>query len=130
MFRHSSRRKTAAQIGVAALVLATAGLALLGTLGTHAAPASTHAAPASAPVTITYWEPDRLDRSVIPAFERTHPSIKIHEVVVTTYRAKVRTKLKTGRASAPDALEMAFNQLPSYLITGKLLDLSQYGAGS
>jgi len=117
------RWKNAAAAVIAGLVLATCAIAPLGAARTLAA--------AQAPVTITYWSQNiPLPKGIIPAFERTHPGIKINEVVVTNYNTKVRITLKAGGSGAPDALQMQYNELPSYLISGKLLDLSAYGANS
>ncbi len=117
-------RKNAATGGIAGLVLATSTVAPLGA-------ARAQAATPKAPVTITYWSQNiPLPKGEIPAFERTHPGIKINEVVVTNYNIKVRTTLKAGGSGAPDALQLQYNEVPSYLISGKLLDLSAYGATS
>jgi len=124
MFICSSRRKNAATIGVAGLVLAATVIAPLGTAHTQAAAPKT-------PVTITYWSQNlALPKETIPLFERTHPGIKINQVIVTNYNTKVRTALKAGGSGAPDALQMQYNEIPSYLITNKLLDLSPYGAAT
>ncbi len=77
------RWRNAVAVGVAGLVLATCATAPLGAARTLAA--------AQTPVTITYWSQNiPLPQGLIPAFERTHPGIKINQVVVTNYNTKVR----------------------------------------
>lgn len=117
-------RQNAAKAGLAGLVLATSAFAPLSA-------AQIHAAAVKAPVTITYWVQNiALPKGQIDAFERTHPGIKVKEVVVTDYNTKVRTVLKAGGSGAPDALQLQYNEVPSYLIANKLLDLAPYGANS
>ncbi len=116
------RPKHVGAAGVAALALAASTLTPLSM--TH-----THAAAVAAPVTITYWSQNLgLPKETIPLFERTHPGIKINQVIVTNYNTKVRIALNAGGSGAPDTLQMQYNEIPSYLITNKLLDLSPYGA--
>ena len=107
------------RIGAAAVLLATtAGAA--------------NAAPAKAPVTITFWSWVPHLQDEVNLFEKSHPNIKVNLVNAGQggpQYTKLRTALKAG-SGAPDVVQIEFQYLPTFELTGKLVDLAQYGANS
>lgn len=98
--------------------------------GPAANKAAGEGAASSGPETITFWSwvPDI--QNEIDLFERRHPNIKVKLVNagqgVAEY-TKLRIAVKAGRG-APDVVQLEFSELPSFIITGDLLDLVPYGA--
>jgi multiple sugar transport system substrate-binding protein len=91
-----------------------------------------HAAPAKAPVTITFWSWVPKLQDEINLFEKSHPDIKVKLVNAgqgTPEYTKLRTALKAG-SGAPDVVQLEFQFMPTFELTGKLVDLAQYGAGA
>jgi multiple sugar transport system substrate-binding protein len=91
-----------------------------------------HAAPTKAPVTLTFWSWDPHLQDEVNLFEKAHPAIKVNLVNVgqgTPHYTKLRTALKAG-SGAPDVVQIEFEYLPTFELTGKLVDLGQYGANS
>jgi multiple sugar transport system substrate-binding protein len=84
----------------------------------------------SGPVTLTMWSwlPNIQDE--INLFEKSHPTIKIkleNAGQSSTEYTKLQTALKAN-SGAPDVVQLELSHLPEYILTGKLVDLSQYGA--
>lgn len=91
-----------------------------------------HAAPAKAPVTITIWSWVPKLQDEVNLFEKSHPDIKVKVVNAgqgTPEYTKLRTALKAG-SGAPDVVQLEFQFMPTFELTGKLVDLAQYGAGA
>ena len=89
-----------------------------------------HAAPAKAPVTITFWSWVPKLQDEVNLFEKSHPDIKVNLVKAgqgTPEYTKLRTALKAN-SGAPDVVQIEFQYMPTFELTGKLVDLSQYGA--
>jgi multiple sugar transport system substrate-binding protein len=110
----------------AAVRVAAAGMLLAASLGSVAG----HAAPAKAPVTITFWSWVPHLQDEVNLFEKSHPDIKVNLVNAGQAGAeytKLRTALKAG-SGAPDVVQIEFQYMPTFELTGKLVDLSQYGA--
>ena len=110
-----------AHVGAAAVLLAT-------TLGAGIS----HAAPTKAPVTITFWSWVPHLQDEVNLFEKAHPDIKVNLVNAGTgspQYTKLRTAFKAG-SGAPDVVQIEFQYMPTFELTGKLVDLSQYGANA
>ena len=110
-----------AHVGVAMALLAT-------TLGAGIG----HAASPKAPVTLTFWAWTAHLQDEVNLFEKSHPDIKVNLVNAgqsSGEYTKLRTALKAG-SGAPDVVQIEFHYLPTFEFTGKLVDLSQYGANN
>jgi multiple sugar transport system substrate-binding protein len=86
----------------------------------------------SGPVTITFWSWVPNLQTEVSLFEQSHPNIKVKLLNVGaggTEYTKLTTALKAG-TGAPDVTQIEFQFLPQYELTGKLVDLSQYGANN
>jgi multiple sugar transport system substrate-binding protein len=86
----------------------------------------------SGPVTITFWSWVPNLQTEVSLFEQSHPNIKVKLVNVGaggTEYTKLTTALKAG-TGVPDVAQIEFQFLPQYELTGKLVDLSQYGANN
>ncbi|HVA92373.1 MAG TPA: extracellular solute-binding protein [Chloroflexota bacterium] len=108
-------------VGAAAALLAT-------TLGAGIS----HAAPTKAPVTLTFWSWVPHLQDEVNLFEKARPDIKVNLVNVgqgAPFYTKLRTALKAG-SGAPDVTQIEFQYMPTFELTGKLVDLSQYGANA
>src|SRR5260370_37561651 len=109
------------RVSVAAVLLATSLGAGLG-----------HAAFSKAPVTITFWSWVPKLQDEVNLFEKSHPDIKVNLVKAgqgTPEYTKLPTALKAN-SGAPDVVQIEFQYMPTFELTGKLVDLSQYGANS
>src|ERR671927_1622118 len=118
-------RKSIGKACIAALAMATAMIAPLGASGGAAAPAK-------APVTLTFWTWVPNIQTEVNLFQQAHPGIKVHVVNAgqgAPEYTKLRTALKAG-SGAPDVVQIEFQLLPTFELTGKLVDLAHYGAGS
>lgn len=99
-------------------------LAACGSSSGGAAPTS------SGPVTITFWSWTPNIQSEIDMFEKAYPNIKVKLVNAgqgTPEYTKLRTALKAG-SGAPDVVQIEYQYLPTFELTGKLVDLAPYGA--
>ena len=117
--------KNVAKTCIAALVMATSILAPLGASGSVAAPAT-------APVTLTFWTWVPNIQTEVNLFQKSHPGIKVNVVNAgqgAPEYTKLRTALKAG-SGAPDVVQIEFQLLPTFELSGKLVDLSRYGASS
>ena len=82
------------------------------------------------PVTLTFWTWVPNIQSEINLFEQSHPNIHIKLVNAgqgSPEYTKLRTALKAN-SGAPDVVQIEFEYLPTFELTNKLVDLSQYGA--
>jgi multiple sugar transport system substrate-binding protein len=123
MFRHPLFHPVRAGITLALTILLIGLLAACG--GSSGAPASS-----SGPVTITFWSWVPNLQQAVNLFEKSHPNIKVKLENVGAAAAeytKLTTALKAG-SGAPDVVQIEYAFLPQYILTGKLVDLSQYGA--
>lgn len=82
------------------------------------------------PVTLTLWSwvPDLQQQ--VDLFEAAHPGINV-ELVNAGQGAEEYTKLRTALTAgsgAPDVAQIEFQLIPSFRITGDLVDISKYGA--
>jgi multiple sugar transport system substrate-binding protein len=117
--------KNVGKVCIAALALVTCMVAPLGAPGSAAAPAK-------APVTLTFWTWVPNIQTEVNLFQKSHPGITVHVVNAgqgAPEYTKLRTALKAG-SGAPDVVQIEFQYLPTFELTGKLVDLSRYGAGS
>src|SRR5438270_2909578 len=88
------------------------------------------ASSSSGPVTLTFWTWVPNIQQEINLFEQSHPNIKIKLVNAGQggpEYTKLRTALKAG-SGAPDIVQIEFQYLPTFILTGKLVDLASYGA--
>jgi multiple sugar transport system substrate-binding protein len=91
---------------------------------------SAGSAPSSGPVTLTFWTWVPNIQQEVNLFEKSHPNIKIKLVNAGQggpEYTKLRTALKAG-SGAPDVVQIEFQYLPTFTLTGKLVDLAPYGA--
>ncbi|HEY4384165.1 MAG TPA: extracellular solute-binding protein [Ktedonobacteraceae bacterium] len=89
-------------------------------------------ATSNGPVTLTFWSWVPNIQNEINLFEKSHPNIHIKLVNAgqgTPEYTKLRTALKAN-SGAPDVVQIEFQYLPTFELTGKLVDLSQYGANN
>jgi multiple sugar transport system substrate-binding protein len=108
------------------LLVAAFIIGYLAACGGSGAPAS------SGPVTITFWSWVPNLQQAIDLFEKSHPNIHVKLQNVGsggTEYTKLTTALKAG-SGAPDVVQIEYAYLPQYELTGKLVDLTQYGASN
>lgn len=113
-----SRIPRAAVLAVAVLVAAACS----------SAPAKT----STGPVTLTFWTWVPGIQKTVSIFEKSHPNVKIHIVNTGSAGAeypKLETALKAG-SGAPDLVQIGRDNLPTFVETKDLVDLSQYGANA
>ena len=113
-------RKGIGKACIAALAMATAMIAPLGASGGAAAPTK-------APVTLTFWTWVPNIQTEVNLFQQSHPGIKVHVVNAgqgAPEYTKLRTALKAG-SGAPDVVQIEFQLLPTFELSGKLVDLSR-----
>ena len=94
--------------------------------GTTASPSN------SGPVTLTFWTWVPNIQSEVNLFEQSHPNIKIKVVNAgqgAPEYTKLRTALKAG-SGGPDIVQIEFQYLPTFELTGDLVDLSKYSANT
>ena len=85
---------------------------------------------ASGPVHIKVWAWYPEFKSVVDAFNASHQDIKVDWTNVGTgpdQYAKLKTAFKAG-SGAPDVAMVEFQEIPSFVILNKLVDLGKYGA--
>ncbi len=83
-----------------------------------------------AQLTFRTWVPDITEE--VALFEKTYPALKIRVVNAgqgVTHHTKTRTALKAG-SGAPDLAQIEYQAVPTFTITGSLLDLRPYGAAA
>jgi multiple sugar transport system substrate-binding protein len=122
MLRHPVSRPLKVSV---TLVLTILIVGFLAACGGSSTPAATNG-----PVTITFWSWVPNLQQAVNLFEQSHPNIKVKLENVGAASAeytKLTTALKAG-SGAPDAVQIEYAFLPQYEISGKLVDLSQYGA--
>jgi multiple sugar transport system substrate-binding protein len=81
-------------------------------------------------VTLTLWSwvPDLQQQ--VDMFQTAHPNIKVNLVNAGQGSAeytKLRTALTAG-SGAPDVAQVEFQLIPSFRVTGDLIDIAKYGA--
>lgn len=82
------------------------------------------------PVTLEFWNWAPGTDITVSAFEAAYPNIKIEWNNVgtsTTEYNKLTTALQAG-SGAPDVVQISFEALPTFMDSGGLVDLAQYGA--
>ncbi|MFE2470635.1 ABC transporter substrate-binding protein [Streptomyces mirabilis] len=84
------------------------------------------------PTQLTFWTwVPNIDKEVA-LFEKKYPAVKIKVVNAgqgTPEYTKLRTALKAG-SGAPDMVQIEYQAIPTFTITGSLLDLRPYGASA
>ncbi|HEY3010924.1 MAG TPA: sugar ABC transporter substrate-binding protein [Micromonosporaceae bacterium] len=83
-------------------------------------------------VTLTLWSwvPDLQQQ--VDLFTKAHPNIKVQLVNAGQGAAeytKLRTAFRAG-SGAPDVAQIEFQLLPSFRVTGDVVDIAPYGAGA
>jgi multiple sugar transport system permease protein len=81
------------------------------------------------PVTLTYmgWgnpQEANISRSLLAAFEKSHPNIRVKYILATDFDSKLRTMMAGDMA--PDVFYMAVENLPVYAGKNTLLNLDPY----
>jgi multiple sugar transport system substrate-binding protein len=110
-----------------ALVLVTAAMLTLSACGGGGNDSANRE---QGPVTLTLWSWVPNLQQQVDMFQRAHPNIKVKLVNAgqgSEEYTKLRTSLKAG-SGAPDATQMEFQFIPSFRVTGDLVDISKYGA--
>jgi multiple sugar transport system substrate-binding protein len=109
------------------LVLAIMVIGFLAACGGSSTPATP-----SGPVTINFWSWVPNLQTEVDLFNQSHPNIKVKLQNVGaggTEYTKLTTALKAG-SGGPDVVQIEFQFIPQYVLLGKLVDLSQYGANN
>src|SRR5258708_23006421 len=107
-------------------------IGLVASLAAWGGASASASSPSSGPVTLTFWTWVPNVQSEVNLFEQSHPNIKIKVVNAgqgAPEYTKLRTALKAG-SGGPDIVQIEFQYLPTFELTGDLVDLSQYGANS
>jgi multiple sugar transport system substrate-binding protein len=109
-------------------VLFLTALCLVGAVEAACGSSSTLSSNGQVHLTLWTWLPNA--DIEVKLFEQTHPNIKVTVVNAgqgAPEYTKLRTALKAG-SGAPDDVLIEYQYLPTFIATGKLVDLSQYGA--
>ncbi|WP_345763405.1 extracellular solute-binding protein [Diaminobutyricibacter sp. McL0608] len=118
-----------------AVLFAAAGLSGCSSAsGGGASPASSAdiAKAMNTPTTLTYWTWGAGTEYEVAKFEAKYPKIKVNVVNVgvgTAEYQKLRAAMSAG-TGGPDAAFIEFNELPSFRLTGSLVNLAQFDANS
>jgi multiple sugar transport system substrate-binding protein len=84
------------------------------------------------PTELTFWTwVPNIDKE-IALFQKKYPAIKVKVVNAgqgVAHYTKLRTALKAG-TGAPDLAQIEYQAIPTFTITGSLLNLSPYGAAA
>src|SRR5258708_20940401 len=107
-------------------------IALVASLAACGGATPSSSASISGSVTLTFWTWVPNVQSEVNLFEQSHPNIKIKVVNAgqgAPEYTKLRTVLKPG-SGGPDIVQIEYQYLPTFELTGDLVDLSQYGANS
>lgn len=91
---------------------------------------SSNSSTSTGPVTLTFWSWVPNLQSEVDLFENSHPNIKI-KLENAGQSAAEYTKLETSlkaNSGAPDVVQIELSHLPEFILTNKLVDLTQYGA--
>jgi multiple sugar transport system substrate-binding protein len=130
--------RTATALTLAAIALAAASLTGCTNNSPSPSPSATVlsdqqiAAEMAKPTTLTFWTWVNGIEDEVALFEKKYPNVKVNVVNAGQGAAgytKLRTALTAG-SGAPDLAQIEFQELPSYIITGDLADLTPYGAAS
>jgi multiple sugar transport system substrate-binding protein len=84
------------------------------------------------PVTLTFWSWVPNLQNEVDLFEKSHPNIKVkleNGGQSAAEYTKLQTALKAG-SGAPDVVQLEYSHIPEFVLTGKLVDMSKYGASS
>ncbi|MEJ3745671.1 sugar ABC transporter substrate-binding protein [Actinomycetes bacterium KLBMP 9797] len=86
----------------------------------------------STPTELTFWTWVPQIQKEVALFQQKYPAIKVNVVNAgqgEPQYTKLRTALKAG-SGAPDVVQIEFQYIPTFTITGDLLDLRPYGAAA
>jgi multiple sugar transport system substrate-binding protein len=124
---------TAAGVVATALLVTGCGTASASTSNSSSpATSTTSAKPRTGVVDLTFWSWVPGMAGPVKAFNKTHPHIHVKLDMVSTGSngtyAKMFTAIKAG--NPPDVGQIEFDVLPSFVRTGGLLNLDQYGFAS
>ncbi|MBT2225108.1 ABC transporter substrate-binding protein [Nonomuraea sp. NEAU-A123] len=84
------------------------------------------------PTELTFWTWVPQIEKEVALFQKKYPAIKVKVVNAgqgEPQYTKLRTALKAG-SGAPDVVQIEFQYIPTFTITGSLLDLRPYGAAA
>lgn len=130
--RKSLRTATMLGSGVLTVALMLSGCTASGGTNTGTGPVSQEDIDAALqkPTDLTFWTwvPDIQNQ--VDLFEKAYPAINVEVVNVgqgLPHYQKIRTALESGEG-APDVVQMEYQYIPSFKLTGDLLDLTPYGA--
>jgi len=124
----TSRSPAPARSGRAAVLVVCICALLCVSAGTRASDQVDLRAELEEPATLTMWAWVPGIEKEVALFEKAHPNIQVKVVNVGQGPAeypKLRTALKSGQG-APDVAQIEFQFIPSFVITGSLLDLSAF----
>ena len=80
------------------------------------------------PLAFWTWVPNI--QSAVDLYEQSHPGVDVQVTNVgqgDEHYTQLRTVLSAG-TGAPDAVQMEFKNIPAFVLTDSLVDLTQYGA--
>jgi multiple sugar transport system substrate-binding protein len=117
---------------LAATALALTACSGGGSSAAKAPPSVNMAAELKKPASITFWSWVPGIQDEVKMFEHKYPNIKVNVVNAgqpADEYPKLRTALKAG-TGAPDVVQLELHEVPSFVITKSLLDISPYGASA
>ena len=124
----------AAGLALAATIAACSSSGSSSSTGSSASSTSpaTIAAALQQPTTLTVWAWAPQDASIVAAFEKKYPKVKVNLVnagTATTEYTKLQNAIKAG-SGAPDIAQIEYYALPQFALAGALANLSNDGLGS
>ncbi|MUH59431.1 ABC transporter substrate-binding protein [Bifidobacterium canis] len=114
---------------VAAFAVAAAMIVPLAACGSNGSSSSEGSNGETVELNVWGWEP--LLKEVVPGFEKENPNIKV-KITNAGTNSKEYTALSNALnagSGAPDVVQLDYNAVPQFALTGGLEDLSQYGSG-
>jgi multiple sugar transport system substrate-binding protein len=121
----------AAAVVLAATACGSSGLPAAGSAGGATASATAAGCKAGATV-VTFWGWSAGYNLAVDEFNKTHPGIcvELDNAGATTTEYTKLTNALAAKGGTPDVAQIEYFELPSFEVTGSLVDLTQYGVGS
>jgi multiple sugar transport system substrate-binding protein len=122
----------AAGLALAAMVTACSSSGPSASTTAASGGAAAIAAALRKPTTLTVWAWAPQDKTIVAAFEKKYPKVKVNLVnagTATTEYTKLQNSIKAG-SGAPDIAQIEYYALPQFALAGALTDLSKDGLGS
>jgi multiple sugar transport system substrate-binding protein len=122
----------AAGLGLAAALAACSSSGSSTTSSTQSGNATSIAAALRQPTTLTVWAWAPQDATIVAAFEKEYPKVKVNLVnagTATKEYTKLETAIKAG-SGAPDVAQIEYYALPQFALSGALANLGNDGLDS